>query len=84
MKPIALALFTIFYTPGLNASDKARPNIICLMLDEWGYFESGHMGHRELITPNIDRFASEGMRFRNAYAGQRTSNDAKVYARSCT
>ena len=39
------------------------------MLDEWGYFESGHMGHKELLTPNIDRFASEGMRFTNAYAG---------------
>lgn len=39
------------------------------MLDEWGYFESGHMGHKELITPNIDQFAAEGMRFTNAYAG---------------
>ena len=27
------------------------------------------MGHRELLTPNIDRFAAEGMRFTNAYAG---------------
>jgi arylsulfatase A len=45
------------------------PNIIYLMLDEWGYFESGHMGSRELLTPNIDRFADEGMRFRNAHAG---------------
>ena len=31
------------------------------MLDEWGYFESGHMGSTDLITPNIDQFASEGM-----------------------
>ena len=46
-----------------------KPNIIYLMLDEWGYFESGHMGHPELLTPHIDRFASEGMRFSNAYAG---------------
>lgn len=46
-----------------------KPNIIYLMLDEWGYFESGHMGHPELLTPNIDRFASEGIRFTNAYAG---------------
>ena len=46
-----------------------RPNIIYLMLDEWGYFESGHMGHTELLTPNIDQFAGEGMRFTNAYAG---------------
>lgn len=53
------------------ATDAAagKPNVIYLMLDDWGYFESGHMGHPELVTPNIDRFASEGMRFTNAYAG---------------
>ncbi|MGY8659430.1 MAG: arylsulfatase [Verrucomicrobiales bacterium] len=49
--------------------DEKKANIIYLMLDEWGYFESGHMGHPDLLTPNIDRVASEGMRFTNAYAG---------------
>lgn len=46
-----------------------KPNIVYLMLDEWGYFESGHMGNPDLVTPNIDQFAAEGMRFTNAYAG---------------
>ena len=49
--------------------DRPTPNIIYLMLDEWGYFESGHMGHPELLTPNIDDFARQGMRFTNALAG---------------
>lgn len=53
----------------VSAKATPQPNIIYLMLDEWGYFESGHMGHRELITPNIDQFAAEGMRFTNAFAG---------------
>lgn len=52
----------------LSAKEK-KPNIIYLMLDEWGYFESGHMGSKDLITPNIDQFAKDGMRFTNAYAG---------------
>tara|TARA_B100001057_G_scaffold198455_1_gene199033 strand:- start:722 stop:2140 length:1419 start_codon:yes stop_codon:yes gene_type:complete len=51
----------------ISAAEK--PNLIYLMLDEWGYFESGHMGHKDLLTPNIDTFATEGMRFTNAYAG---------------
>lgn len=63
MKLLFLALF--FFPQGTDA----RPNIIYLMLDEWGYFESGHMGNVDLITPNIDQFAAEGMRFTNAYAG---------------
>ena len=50
-------------------AESSKPNIIYLMLDEWGYFESGHMGHRELLTPNIDAFARQGMRFTRAYAG---------------
>ena len=52
-----------------HAAEPQRPNIIYIMLDEWGYFESGHMGNSDLLTPNIDRFASEGMRLTNAYAG---------------
>ena len=57
----------LFFPLVLPAADK--PNIIYLMLDEWGYFESGHMGHPELLTPNIDKVAREGIRFTNAYAG---------------
>jgi arylsulfatase A-like enzyme len=63
VKLIWLAAFS------LPLAADARPNIIYLMLDEWGYFESGHMGSVDLITPNIDQFAAEGMRFTNAYAG---------------
>ena len=61
-----LALLLIF---NVSAQNLDQPNIIYLMLDEWGYFESGHMGHEVLLTPNIDRFAGEGMRFTNALAG---------------
>lgn len=64
-----LKFFLIPFLITLAYSDENKPNIIYLMLDEWGYFESGHMGHPDLLTPNIDRFASEGMRFTNAYAG---------------
>ena len=40
-----------------------KPNIIYIMLDEWGYFEWSAMGHPILQTPNIDNMASEGIRF---------------------
>ena len=71
MKSISLFTFCILFSlfQAIHTSGKSKPNIIYLMLDEWGYFESGHMGSTDLITPNIDQFASEGMRFTNAYAG---------------
>lgn len=64
---LVLFVFLSSNATGLHAEEK--PNVIYLMLDEWGYFESGHMGHPDLLTPNIDQFAREGMRFTNAYAG---------------
>ncbi|MEM1443397.1 MAG: arylsulfatase [Verrucomicrobiota bacterium] len=63
-----LSLLLLVPATGEENTDSA-PNIIYLMLDEWGYFEASHLGHPDLITPNIDQFASEGMRFTNAYAG---------------
>jgi len=73
---LSIAMAACITSPVVNAKDSAflrsaeqPPNIIYLMLDEWGYFESGHMGNADLLTPNIDRFANEGMRFTNAYAG---------------
>ncbi|MEN8784473.1 MAG: arylsulfatase [Akkermansiaceae bacterium] len=67
MKPLSVIVLLTLLSDVFG--NEKKPNIIYLMLDEWGYFESGHMGHSELLTPNIDRFASEGMRFTNAYAG---------------
>ena len=69
MNPILSRFLFILIFLIQHASAKEKPNIIYLMLDEWGYFESGHMGSIDLITPHIDQFASEGMRFTNAYAG---------------
>ena len=66
---ILLALCALLGVLHQARSAAPPPNIIYLMLDEWGYFESGHMGHPDLLTPHIDQFAAEGMRFTNAYAG---------------
>lgn len=38
-------------------------------MDEGGYHEVSLMGNPYLRTPNIDRIASEGMRFAQAMAG---------------
>ena len=58
---LGLVGLALLFITEVSAQDKGPPNIIYLMLDEWGYFESGHMGHKVLLTPNIDQFAAEGM-----------------------
>lgn len=69
MQRTVLAVVLALVLVSSASAKEKKPNIIYLMVDEWGYFESGHMGSKDLITPNIDQFAKDGMRFTNAYAG---------------
>src|SRR5262245_12307761 len=46
-----------------------KPNIIFVLADDLGYGELGCYGQKLIQTPNLDRFAAEGMRFTQFYAG---------------
>lgn len=46
-----------------------RPNLIWIMADDLGYGEVGCFGQSVIQTPNLDRMASEGLRFTQFYAG---------------
>lgn len=46
-----------------------KPNIIYILADDAGYGDFGCYGGTQLPTPNIDRMASEGMKFTRHYAG---------------
>ena len=46
----------------------AKPNIVFIMADDLGYADVSCYGQRDYMTPNIDRLATEGMRFMQAYA----------------
>jgi len=49
---------------------KARkPNIIFILADDLGYGDLGCFGQQTIQTPNIDKFASEGMQLTEHYAG---------------
>jgi arylsulfatase A-like enzyme len=44
------------------------PNIIFILVDDYGWTDLSCYGSKFYETPNIDRLAGEGMRFTNAYA----------------
>lgn len=46
-----------------------QPNIILIVADDLGYGDLGCYGQSRIETPNIDRLASEGLRFTDYYAG---------------
>ena len=49
-------------------NDQKKPNIIFILADDLGYAEIGCNGSDKYKTPNIDKLASDGIRFTNAYA----------------
>ncbi|MFT3751879.1 MAG: arylsulfatase [Paludibacter sp.] len=46
---------------------ESKPNIIMIMVDDLGFSDVGPYGASEIQTPNIDKLAKEGIRFRQFY-----------------
>ncbi|MBT3278258.1 MAG: arylsulfatase [Phycisphaerales bacterium] len=76
LKAFGLSTLAIGCGPTLTtaATDKpatsSKPNVIYIMLDEWGYYELSGLGHTKLKTPNIDKlFLQGGKRMTQCLAG---------------
>jgi arylsulfatase A-like enzyme len=51
-----------------NEPKSGRPNIVMIVPDQMRGMDMGCMGNREVLTPHLDRLASEGVLFRNTFA----------------
>ncbi len=54
----------------LSAADQRPPNVVIILLDDLGYADMGCFGADKIKTPNMDRMASEGMKFTSFYVAQ--------------
>ena len=59
-------------------SDTKQPNIIFIMSDQHRGDTIGCMGNKSVITPNIDRLASEGTLFVSGYTASPSSTPARA------
>ena len=64
----ALGFAAASVLPGMALADKRKPNIVFILVDDMGWRDTAVYGSRFYETPNIDRLASQGMRFTQAYA----------------
>ena len=69
-------LIAVIFTMGValtsaangNDSSSNRPNVVLIMADDMGYEALSVNGSESCKSPNLDRLAKQGIRFRNCFA----------------
>lgn len=76
---LVCALAVVTCVPAVWAQNDVaeRPNIIIIYADDVGYGDIGAYGSELIPTPHIDRLASEGLRFTDAYATASTCTPSR-------
>lgn len=64
-------------TPAL-APANSTPNVVFILTDNQGAWSLGCYGNRDIRTPNIDRLASEGIRFTRALSSNPVSSPTRA------
>ncbi|MDG2172453.1 MAG: sulfatase-like hydrolase/transferase [Flavobacteriaceae bacterium] len=67
MKKIISLIFISILLASCLDQEKMHPNIIVIISDDQGYADVGFHGSKEIITPNIDRIANNGVVFSEGY-----------------
>ncbi len=63
-----IGFFLLLTSIVLASARSERPNFLIIFIDDLGYGDVGCFGGTDARTPNIDRLASEGVRFTSFYA----------------
>jgi arylsulfatase A-like enzyme len=67
-KPYLKFTFVLSFVVACIVVPAQQPNIIFIMTDDMGYGDLGCYGQKNYNTPNLDKLASQGMKFVNAYS----------------
>ncbi len=63
MKTVRWSLLACLCLLGARSTAATKPNILFLLSDDHSYPYLGCYGNKDVLTPNLDRLASQGMRF---------------------
>lgn len=65
---VCVGAITPLCRPAFSADELSRPNIVLIFADDLGYGDIGPFGAKNVKTPQLDRFANEGLKFTSFYA----------------
>jgi arylsulfatase A-like enzyme len=77
----ARALLALLLVLGLGRSAiaaDARPNVVFILADDWGWGDLGCHSNKQVNTPNIDRLAREGTDFHQFNVGSPVCSPSRV------
>lgn len=67
LKLIICSILMIF-TISLNAQNKKQPNVLFIIVDDFGFYDNSMNGSKTYQTPNIDNLGKNSVSFENAYS----------------
>jgi len=75
---VLLAVARVAESGAAEPASAERTNFVIVLADDLGYGDLGCYGNRDVRTPNIDRFAAEGIRFTDCYAAAANCSPARA------
>ncbi|HWL11000.1 MAG TPA: sulfatase-like hydrolase/transferase [Planctomicrobium sp.] len=81
-RPVSATMLTslmlaVLWFCSFSTSEAAPPNVVLINADDLGYGDVGAYGAKRIATPNIDRLATEGLRFTNGYSTSATCTPSR-------
>ncbi len=67
-KRSALILVVVFSSLHMASAKESSPNMVVFLADDMGWGDSAVYGSELIVSPNIDKLASQGVRFTQAYS----------------
>ncbi|MEO1529602.1 MAG: sulfatase-like hydrolase/transferase [Planctomycetota bacterium] len=67
---VLLSLLLLFTTPLASVAEEltTKPNVVVILADDMGWGDSATYGHELIQTPNLDKLASQGVKFTQCYS----------------
>jgi arylsulfatase A len=65
---VLIAVSQLFWASEKIDAREGPPNVVLIFADDLGYGDLGCYGHPTIRTPNLDRMASEGIKFTQFYS----------------